>query len=223
MHKYKSRFVSFVFFPSIAHNKALMLLAVPLYCWTPFFPSLSSSNLIIFIPGFAAFLRIDLLSDLSTESMPHAFAYITFKWTFDPLMSSDLSPPSNVTSLSAPVISLNALFIQAEYCFQPVHSFLAEHRSSFSQHPLPACQVPGTQESLYIALFSVCFKYFLLHAHSKAPFPLYQLVVLYFFTTLFHSLALPKAISFPNHQIIFMHSDLWTIIEIPHFRSREAK
>lgn len=119
----------------------------------------------------------------------------------------DLSQPSNVTSLFAPVISLSTLFIHTEYRFQPVQSFLAEHRFSFSQHPLSACTVPVTQESLYIALFSVLSISSSMLA-AKAPFPLYRLVILYFFTTLFHSLALPKAISFPNHQIIFMHSNL---------------
>lgn len=102
-------------------------------------------------------------------------------------------------------------------------SFLAEWRSSFSQRLLSRSLVSVSRESLRIAIFSVCFvKYFLLHALSKAPFPLYELVFLYSFATLFHSLGLWKAISFSNHQIIFMHSNLWTI-EIPHLRSREAK
>jgi len=71
----------------------------------------------------------------------------------------DLSPPSNVTSLFALVTSLDALFIEAECGFQPMCSFLAEHRSSFSQHPLSVCPVPVTQESLYTDLFFCLFCY----------------------------------------------------------------
>lgn len=234
MHKCKSWFVSFLFFPSITHNKSLLYACNLLLLFNSLFSiTFQFQPHIIFISYFVAFLKIDLLSDLPIESMPHTFAYITFTMEFWPFgifwpfwwhagayiisFHPAMSPHSSHLSLASTscLSRVNTIF---SLC-----SFLAEHRSSFSQHPLSACLVPVTQELGILLFFSLCFKYFLLHACSRTFFPLYHLIALYFFTTFFHSLALPKAISFPNHQIILMHSNLWTIIKISHFRSREAK
>lgn len=79
-----SWFVSFLFFPSITHNKTFICAcSLPLFL-NSFFSITFSSNHIIFISYFAAFLRINLLSDLSTKCMPHTFAYITFTTDFWP-------------------------------------------------------------------------------------------------------------------------------------------
>lgn len=206
--------------------------AVSHYFSAPCLPSLSSSSLRIFISYFAAFLRIDLLSELSTESIPHIFAYMTFTmdfWPFDVfwpcwwntvayMISSHpaMSPRSLHLSwvLTSCLSSLNTTF--------NLHSFIAEHRSSFFRTLFQHVQFQW-HRSLCHSFFFCFVKYFFLHVSSKASFPLYRLIVLYFFSTSFYSLALPKAISFPSHQIIFMHSNLWTIIEISYFRSRETK
>lgn len=142
MNNCKSWFVSSLFFPSITHNKALICAcSLPLFFNSLFSITFQFQPHIIFISHFAAFLRIELLSDLSAESMPHVFAYITFTmdfWPFDVFwpfwwnavayMISPhpaMSPHSLHLSLSlTPCLSrLNTVF---NLC-----SFLAEYRSSF--------------------------------------------------------------------------------------------
>lgn len=189
----------FLFAQFIPHDTAFICASIlPLFLNS--FPiTLEFQPHMIFISYFSEFPRIVLISDLPTESMQHASSTMDF-WPFD--------------------IFWNAAAYMVWMLFSTVlPSFLAEHKSSWSQQPHSVCPVPEAQESGCSFVLFLLEEYFLLHVHSKAYLPLYH----WQSSTLFHSLALPKAISFPNHQIIFMHSNLWTIIEISHFKSREAK
>lgn len=110
---------------------------VSLYFLTCFSISLQSQPHIIFISYFSEFLRIHLLSDLSTESMQHAYTTCTIdSWPFD--------------------IFWNAATYAVWMLFSTVlNSFLAEHRSSLSQQPHLVCPVPVAQESVHSSLVSL--------------------------------------------------------------------
>lgn len=168
MHKYKPWFVSFVFFPSITHNKALICAcSLPLFSNSLFSIAFQFQPHIIFISYFAAFLSIDLLSDLSAECMPHAFAYITFTmdfWPFDIFWPCwwnaaaymiaphpAMSPHSSHLSLF-----LTPCLSRMNTVFHLCTVFLL-NTDPVSSSALSMCPAPVTQESFYIALFSVCF------------------------------------------------------------------
>lgn len=154
IHKRKSWFLSFLLLPSTTHNKVLICAC----SLTLFFSSLFSITF-QFLPQNFYFLFCCISKNwpfIWTFCWIHATHLCLYDFhnglmTFWCLLTMlvkysgiyDIFPPSNVTSVFAPVMNLNILFVQSEYHFQPAQ-FYCWTQIQFLPDHLSACPVPVT-------------------------------------------------------------------------------